>query len=208
MAIPVVLIPLAILVFYGGLANTVGLVTFPLASVLPVVLISALCCILVKVLTSRHYLVSYLSHFCPTRVSTKFRPFYSSLIITDISYMNNQDPDSTIHKRHVFWTETPKWRPLPEHMHYGDFNLIQGLARMVSCLELFRTLIRPASLSLRLSANISCGHILAVLSSGPAVPFSLFHILRPVLFIFALETLVCFVQCYVFYTLWRMYVGE
>merc|ERR1712096_244112 len=56
---------------------------------------------------------------------------------------------------------------------------IQGLARMVSCLELFRTLIRPASLSLRLSANISCGHILAVLSSGPAVPFSLFHILRP-----------------------------
>merc|ERR1739838_958596 len=104
-------------------------------------------------------------------------------IITDISYMNNQDPDSTIHKRHVFWTETPKWRPLPEHMHYGDFNLIQGLARMESCLELFRTLIRPASLSLRLSANISCGHILAVLSSGPAVPFSLFHILRPVWFV-------------------------
>ena len=184
---PRLLFPLAILVLYGRIANTVGLVTFPVASVLPVVLISALCCILVKLLSSRYYLLSYLSHFCPTRVSTKIRPFS----------VRGERPHRLVSghsKEHL-------------HMHYRDFNLLQGLARMVACLELFRTVIRPASLSLRLSANISCGHILMVLSSGPTVPISFIHLLGPVV-VCALETLVCFVQCYVFYTLWRMYVGE
>ena len=181
------LLPLAILVLYGRIANTVGLVTFPVASVLPVVLISALCCILVKLLSSRYYLLSYLSHFCPTRVSTKSRPFtvcglFSSRLVLG-------------HFKGICCK------------HHRDFNLLQGLARMVACLELFRTVIRPASLSLRLSANISCGHILMVLSSGPTVPISFIHLLGPVV-VCALETLVCFVQCYVFYTLWRMYVGE
>merc|ERR1711917_183725 len=60
--------------------------------------------------------------------------------------------------------------------------------------------------SLKLT-NIACGHILMVLAVGSA-GFSVFTIFGPVLFVCGLETLVCFVQCYVFYTLWSMYMEE
>merc|ERR1711972_122578 len=91
--------------------------------------------------------------------------------------------------------------------HYGDYAMVQGLARLVSYLELLRYLIRPVSLSLRLVANISCRHILMVLAVRSA-RFNIFTIFGPVLFVCGLETLVCFVQCYVFYTLWSMYMEE
>merc|ERR1711878_16841 len=90
---------------------------------------------------------------------------------------------------------------------YRDYYFVQSLARLVSYLELLRYLIRPVSLSLRLVANISCRHILMVLAVRSA-RFNIFTIFGPVLFVCGLETLVCFVQCYVFYTLWTMYMEE
>jgi len=180
-------------------------VTFPLASLLVVIFIPTVIFMVIKLWSTRKYFLSYLSHFCPTRVSTVCRPYY-------LCFRVQYDERSSISHTKYDWgfSHMPACGTaycVPNRVQYRDLGYVQPLARMVALLELFRTFIRPFSLSLRLCANISCRHILAVLSSGPAVPFSLLF-LGPVSFIFVLETLVCFVQCYVFYTLWRMYVSE
>ena len=84
----------------------------------------------------------------------------------------------------------------------GD-NDLQLLARLISYLELVRTIVRPFSLSLRLCANISCRHILMVLGNAS---FCLSRI--SIIVLCLLETLVCVVQAYVFYTLLSMYLDE
>jgi len=63
---------LFILVLYRGFLNCLGLVTYCLSTVYIAVFILALSCIFIKVLHARQYLVSYLSHFSPSRVNTKF----------------------------------------------------------------------------------------------------------------------------------------
>merc|ERR1711976_74090 len=93
-----------------------------------------------------------------------------------------------------------------EVSYYKEYGKLQLLARMVSILEMIGTSIRPISLSLRLVANISCGHILMCLFARGVSFVPLCS--APCVFICGLETLVCFVQCYVFYTLWCMYMGE
>merc|ERR1711976_787439 len=93
-----------------------------------------------------------------------------------------------------------------EVSYYKEYGKFQLLARMVSRLEMVGTAIRPISLSLRLVANMSCGHILMCLFAR-GVPFTVLCSSSCV-FICGLETLVCFVQCYVFYTLWCMYMEE
>lgn len=80
---------------------------------------------------------------------------------------------------------------------------IQFLARAITILELVRTAVRPFSLSLRLCANLSCRHILMVLANSV---MSLSRIRVTVLC--RLESLVCVVQAYVFFALWRMYQAE
>lgn len=208
--------PLFIFVIYGRFINCLGLVTFPLATVFVVVFVVTFSCIFIKVLSTRRYLISFLGHFCPTRVNTKESLYYWRWI---------PKPMMDIYTQRGSGHRWDRWRSFRykrftkagfslhtreeefEIEQYGDYAMVQGLARLVSYLELLGYLIRPVSLSLRLVANISCGHILMVLAVGSA-GFNVFTIFGPVLFVCGLETLVCFVQCYVFYTLWSMYMEE
>ena len=82
-------------------------------------------------------------------------------------------------------------------------NDLQFLARLISFLELVGTIVRPFSLSLRLCANISCGHILMVLGNSAFFISGL-----TISLLCSLETLVCIVQGYVFFTLLSMYLSE
>jgi len=205
------------LVLYRGFINCLRLVTFPIATVFIVVFIVTFCCIFIKLLSTRRYLLSFFGHFCPTGVNTKEYIYSWGWIpkaMMDIYTQRNQfhrwDRYTDIGKRY-YWRKQygrPHTREQEfEIENYRDYFIIQSLARLVAYLELLRYLIRPVSLSLRLVANISCRHILMVLAVGSA-GFNLFTVFGPVLFVCALETLVCFVQCYVFYTLWTMYMEE
>jgi len=201
-----------------GFINCLRLVTFPLATVFIVVFIVTFCCIFIKVLSTRGYLVSFFRHFCPTRVNTKEFLYSWRWIPKPMMDIYTQRNHSHRWDR---YTELGKWRyhrsvrRLRAHTRkeefdlyqYRDYYFVQSLARLVSYLELLRYLIRPVSLSLRLVANISCRHILMVLAVRSA-RFNIISLFGPVLFVCALETLVCFVQCYVFYTLWTMYMEE
>jgi len=252
-------------------------VTYCLSTVYIVVLIMALSCIGIKFLNSRYCLISYLSHFSPSRVNTKFemetllidepaydyepkeyviyeqlrsgelqRPWgeksrYARCVFTDyfisrdfgghhlyLQEANGKYILDVYRGRVVGW---PYYQPyshdlqlsMPRRVsvvdprinnrymssichYYKGYRSLQLLARMVSVLELVGTAIRPISLSLRLVANMSCRHILMALFSGRA-PFLVFCSF-PCVFVCGLETLVCFVQCYVFYTLWCMYMEE
>lgn len=85
----------------------------------------------------------------------------------------------------------------------------RNLSWLICILELVRMIIRPCSLSLRLVANISCGHILLTLLGKPVSGnFSTISYEIVIFFICRLETLVCLVQSYVFVTLWNMYQSE
>ena len=183
------LIPVFVLVIYGRFINCIGLVTFPIATVFVVVFLVSLSCILIKLLGVRRYLISFLSHFTPAGVNVNTGTVWSACGSNSSFGLS--------------------W-PTVENVSYSDYILEemapQALARLVCYLELLGYLIRPVSLSLRLVANISCRHILMVLASSCCG--SMFHMFRIVLFVCALETLVCFVQCYVFYTLWYMYMKE
>ena len=187
-----------------------------MATVFVVVFVVTFSCIFIKVLSTRRYLISFLGHFCPTGVNTKESLYYWGWIpkpMMDIYTQRGSGHrwDRWSSFRYKRFTKAGFGLHSREEEfeieQYGDYAMVQGLARLVSYLELLGYLIRPVSLSLRLVANISCGHILMVLAVGSA-GFNLFTIFGPVLFVCGLETLVCFVQCYVFYTLWSMYMEE
>lgn len=269
--------PIFILVFYRRFLNCLGLVTYCLSTVYIVVLIMALSCIGIKFLNSRYCLISYLSHFSPSRVNTKFemetlvtdepvhtyepkeyvmyerlrvngwqrlwgeKGRYARCVFTDdfmfrefgprYIYLQEANGEHTLDTNRDRVIGIPYYQPysydlqlaIPRRVsvvdprinnrymssichYYKGYRSLQLLARMVSVLELVGTAIRPISLSLRLVANMSCRHILMALFSGRA-PF-LFFCSFPCVFVCGLETLVCFVQCYVFYTLWCMYMEE
>lgn len=209
-------IPLFIFVIYRGFVNCLRLVTFPLATVFLVVFVVTFSCIFIKLLSTRRYLISFFRHFCPTGVNTKERLYYWGWIPKALMDINTQRGSRHRWDRwSVFINKRFTKAGYSSHSaeeefeieQYRDYAMVQGLARLVSYLELLGYLIRPVSLSLRLVANISCGHILMVLAVGSA-GFNLISIFGPVLFVCGLETLVCFVQCYVFYTLWCMYMEE
>ena len=171
--------PVFILVLYGGFINCLGLVTYCLSTVYIAVFILALSCIAIKMLHASNYLISYLSHFSPSRVNTNFE---LEVLVADEAEISGSV------------------------VYYKEYRKFQLLARMVSRLEMVGTAIRPISLSLRLVANMSCGHILMCLFARRVSFIPLCS--APCVFICGLETLVCFVQCYVFYTLWCMYMEE
>ena len=77
-------------------------------------------------------------------------------------------------------------------------------------IESISIIIRPITLSVRLSANIMAGHvILALISSFSFMEPSLFMVrLFVQLILFTLETSVALVQPYVFFTLLSLYKGE
>nr|QDH52395.1 ATP synthase F0 subunit 6 [Gordius sp. VVA-2019] len=74
-------------------------------------------------------------------------------------------------------------------------------------IELVSTLIRPITLALRLSANITSGHILMHLCMG-LMCTNPFMASIPAMLLMTLETLVCFIQAYVFMSLLSLYISE
>nr|UNO53758.1 ATP synthase F0 subunit 6 [Ixodes persulcatus] len=77
-------------------------------------------------------------------------------------------------------------------------------------IETISNLIRPITLSIRLSANMISGHLLIhLLTSIPlSCPFSMLIILPIMLFLMILETAVAMIQSYVFITLSSLYTNE
>jgi len=87
--------------------------------------------------------------------------------------------------------------------HFTIEGLATGLAAALNFIEMIGYGIRPISLSVRLFANITAGHILLALGNM-ALSFGLYACMY---FIFILETLVCFIQAYVWRLLMTMYTA-
>lgn len=86
-----------------------------------------------------------------------------------------------------------------------------GLVSFMVIVEIVRNLIRPVSLTFRLTANIMAGHLLISLVTGffVSLPFYCFlfsTILSSLLFL--IEIGVSFIQAYVFFTLLILYLRE
>nr|AGW06741.1 ATP synthase F0 subunit 6 [Ixodes ricinus]AGW06858.1 ATP synthase F0 subunit 6 [Ixodes ricinus] len=77
-------------------------------------------------------------------------------------------------------------------------------------IETISNLIRPITLSVRLSANMISGHLLIhLLTSIPfSFPMSMMFIFPIMLFLMILETAVAMIQSYVFITLSSLYTNE
>nr|YP_009157859.1 ATP synthase F0 subunit 6 [Haplothrips aculeatus]AKE35839.1 ATP synthase F0 subunit 6 [Haplothrips aculeatus] len=85
------------------------------------------------------------------------------------------------------------------------------LAPFLIIIELISMIIRPLTLSIRLTANIISGHILMEILLGPAE--SMLFIMKIFFYcfmlpIFFLELVVCFVQAFVISSLSSLYLGE
>lgn len=202
-------IPVLLFTLYRRFLNILRLVSFSPATVLVTTCIGAFSCVAVKALTTKRYLQSFLYHFTPSRVNpdqilhTTFERGYASTF--EWLYRNTHVRGHVWAWRakcHRWWgfDRTEDWT------YERDSEEAIGLARMICILEILRFLMRPVSLSLRLVANISCRHILIVLAAGCS-PTTV-HIFTGVPFVCILETLVCFIQGYVFFTLWSMYMKE
>jgi len=83
------------------------------------------------------------------------------------------------------------------------------LTPFIVLIELTRILIRPITLSVRLSANITAGHLLLsiLVSFVSRLSFSFFYYFA-VLLMDVLELGVAVIQSYVFFVLTSMYVSE
>ena len=81
-----------------------------------------------------------------------------------------------------------------------------ALSQFIVLIESVRLLIRPITLSVRLAANITAGHLLLILCSTPIVVLNLISI--SLLLLIILESAVAVIQAYVFTVLVSIYVGE
>jgi len=85
------------------------------------------------------------------------------------------------------------------------------LAPFLVFIELIRRLIRPLTLSVRLTVNIISGHILIEILLSPLeniiirLKFIFYVLILPIFF---LEIVVCFVQAFVISSLRRLYLRE
>jgi len=80
------------------------------------------------------------------------------------------------------------------------------LSQFITLIERVSLIIRPITLSVRLAANITAGHILIALCSAPILILNFFSLaLIALLF---LEIAVAFIQAYVFVTLISIYLRE
>lgn len=103
----------------------------------------------------------------------------------------------------------------PEGVESANFSYVAGrpLSILISMLETLGLLIKALSLSIRLSANLVCGHILTGLLYGNGCPNSLqlfsgkviIFLIPFGLALLILEFLVCYTQAYVFCTLLTEY---
>ena len=84
------------------------------------------------------------------------------------------------------------------------------LAPLLIPIEIISYLSRPVSLSVRLAANMMAGHTMIKVFAGFVVALGLYGI-APLLFlvaIYALETLIAFLQAYVFAVLTCLYLND
>lgn len=90
--------------------------------------------------------------------------------------------------------------------HLVPLSTPLALSQFIVLIERVRQLIRPITLSVRLAANITAGHILIALCSSN---INILRAFRAALWILVLlETAVAFIQRYVFTVLLSMYINE
>nr|WAN37057.1 ATP synthase F0 subunit 6 [Psephenothrips eriobotryae] len=85
------------------------------------------------------------------------------------------------------------------------------LSPLLVIIELISLIIRPMTLSIRLTANIIAGHILMEILLSPSENMNIFYKLMfyiCILPIFSLELMVCFVQAFVISSLSTLYLSE
>jgi len=100
--------------------------------------------------------------------------------------------------------------PQPMFAHLVPLGTPGALMPFMVIIELVSGLIRPITLSVRLAANMTAGHLLLSLVTGPAgtsAPITLLVIVSAVL-LCALETGVAIIQAYVFTVLSALYISE
>jgi ATP synthase subunit 6 len=96
----------------------------------------------------------------------------------------------------------------PNHFsrHLVPLRTPLPLSQFIVIIETVRQIIRPITLSVRLAANITAGHILMGLCTNNITIFNLFRLVLILLLI--LELAVAFIQRYVFTVLRTIYVRE
>ena len=90
--------------------------------------------------------------------------------------------------------------------HLVPLSTPLALSQFIVVIESIRQLIRPITLSVRLCANITAGHILIALCSKPIFMFNTFSIVLLILIL--LEIAVAIIQAYVFSMLLSIYLRE
>nr|YP_010026619.1 ATP synthase F0 subunit 6 [Gynaikothrips ficorum]QOQ85867.1 ATP synthase F0 subunit 6 [Gynaikothrips ficorum] len=105
------------------------------------------------------------------------------------------------------------WMKFTNNMfsHLTPMGSPKILSPILVMIELISMIIRPMTLSIRLTANIVSGHILMEILLGPAenmmffLKILIYMIMIP---IFSLELMVCFVQAFVISSLSTLYLSE
>lgn len=82
------------------------------------------------------------------------------------------------------------------------------LVPFIILIEIVRVLIRPVTLSVRLTANITAGHLLLSILVNYYIEINSLFITIPILLMDLLEIAVSLIQSYVFFTLVLMYSSE
>jgi ATP synthase subunit 6 len=90
--------------------------------------------------------------------------------------------------------------------HLVPLSTPLALSQFITIIETIRQIIRPITLSVRLCANITAGHILMALRRKPIFLINWFSTILLLLLI--LETAVAFIQRYVFTILLTIYLRE
>nr|ABB81908.1 ATP synthase F0 subunit 6 [Timema californicum] len=86
-----------------------------------------------------------------------------------------------------------------------------ALMPFMVCIETISNIIRPATLAIRLTANMIAGHLLLTLlgNTGPSIQLSIFSLLVIVqIALLTLESAVALIQAYVFTVLSTLYSSE
>lgn len=95
--------------------------------------------------------------------------------------------------------------------HFTPLGTPSYLIPFIVIIEIVRNIIRPITLSVRLTANIVAGHLLLVILATPLTRVNLLIIaviLLAVILLLILELAVSVVQRFVFSTLISLYVAE
>lgn len=137
--------------------------------------------LIINILGLFPYIFTLTAHLCLTL--SLALPFWFSFLIFNI--IKNS--------KHFLAHLVPLGTPLP-------------LSQFITIIETVRLIIRPITLSVRLAANITAGHILIALCRTSIIIVNSFSLALLILLI--LELAVAFIQAYVFVTLISMYLRE